>query len=231
MTSTFKTPVLRDAPPAPTRWILRLARLVLVVGMIGGIAGVSYAVNALTIVPATVRAPVTLLATQDGWPSVELSIDGIQIEDGSITTLPPAALGGGDSGGQVTIAAWGSTHLEQILSRGDALMGGLALLVGSILIYPVLLSIATGTPFAPGSARCLSLLALVIAVGGTLAPILPQLAGIRVLERLGLADDGVFSTSAPQITLGPLLVAALVLAFAAAFRAGERLVADAEGLV
>lgn len=86
--------------------------------------------------------------------------------------------------GQVTIAAWGSTHLEQILSRGDAL-----------------------------------------------AVLLPQLGGIRVLERLGLADDGIFMTNPPQLALTPLLVAALVLAFAAAFRAGERLTRDTDGLV
>ncbi len=231
MTHALTLAARPDAQPGPTRWIRVLARLILLTGVIGGIAGVSYAINALTIVPATVRAPVTLLAPEGEWPSVDLSIDGVQIEGGSITTLPPAALGTGDNGGQVTIAAWDSTHLEQILSRGDALVGGLAVLIGAILIYPVVLSIAAGTPFAVGNARCLSLLAGVIAVAGSLAPLLPQLAGIRVVERLGLADDGVFSTSAPQITLGPLLIAALVLAFAAAFRAGERLAADADGLV
>ena len=224
-------PVLHQAQPGPTRWIRMLARLVLLVGVVGGIVGVSYAVNALTIVPATVRAPVTLLAPEGSWPSVDLSVDGVTFDDASITTLPPTAFWTSGTGGQVTIAAWGSTHLEQFLSRGNALVGGLALMLGAILVYPVLLSISTGSPFSAGNARLLSLLAVLIGVAGTLAPLLPQLAGLLMLDRLGLADDGVFVTTVPSLSPEPLLVAALVLAFAAAFRSGEQLTRDADGLV
>lgn len=231
MAYSYDVPVLHQAQPGPTRWIRTLARLVLLIGVIGGIAGVSYAVNALTIVPATVRAPVTLLAPEGSWPGVELSVDGLTFDDASITTLPPTALWTGSTGGQVTIEAWGSTHLEQFLSRGNALVGGLALTVGAILVYPVLLSISTGSPFATGNARRFTLLAFLIAVAGTLIPLLPQLAGLLMLDRLGLADDGIFATAVPSLSLEPLLVAALVLAFAAAFRAGEQLVRDTDGLV
>lgn len=224
-----KLPAVHEAPPDAARWIRVLAGLVLLVGVVAGAAGVIYAVNSLTIVPATVHVPVTLLPDDGSWDSVHLAIDGVQIEDGWITTLPPAGFGTGD-GGQVTIAAWGSTYLEQFLSRGDRLVGGLALLGGAILLRPLLLSVAAGSPFAPGNARRLSLLAVVIAVAGSLAPLLPKIAGVRVLERLGLADDGIFSTT-PYLTLEGLLVAALVLVLAVAFRAGEQLARDADGLV
>lgn len=224
-----KLPAVHEAPPDAARWIRVLAGLVLLVGVVAGAAGVIYSINSLTIVPATVHVPVTLLPDDGSWDSVHLAIEGVQIEDGWITTLPPAGFGTGD-GGQVTVAAWGSTYLEQFLSRGDRLVGGLALLGGAILLRPLLLSVAAGSPFAPGNARRLSLLAVVIAVAGSLAPLLPKIAGVRVLERLGLADDGIFSTT-PYLTLEGLLVAALVLVLAVAFRAGEQLARDSDGLV
>ncbi|SDD28462.1 Protein of unknown function [Sanguibacter gelidistatuariae] len=229
MAYTSEVPALHEAQPRSARWIRVLAGLILLIGVVAGGSGVIYAVNSLTIVPATVHVPVTLLPDDGSWDSVQLAIEGVQIEDGWITTLPPAGFGTGD-GGQVTVAAWGSTYLEQFLSRGDVLVGGLALLAGAMLLRPILLSVAAGSPFATGNARRLSLLALVIAVAGSLAPLLPQIAGVRVLERLGLADDGIFSTT-PQLTLEPLLVAALVLVVAAAFRSGEQLARDSDGLV
>lgn len=226
-----KLPAVHEAPPDAARWIRVLAGLVLLVGVVAGAAGVIYSINSLTIAGATVHAPVTLLPDDGSWDSVHLTIEGVQIEDGWITTLPPAGSGATDRGGQVTIAAWGSTYLEQFLSRGDRLVGGLALLGGAILLRPLLLSVADGTAFAAGNARRLTILAVVIAVAGPLAPLLPQLSGVLVLDRLGLAGDGIFATTSPTLTLEPLLVAALVLVLAAAFRAGEQLARDSDGLV
>ena len=88
---------------------------------------------------------------------------------------------------------------------------------------------ADGYPFAPGNARRLVVLAVTIAVAGVLAPLLPQIAGFLVLDRTGLAGPAFLAT--PSVEVAPLLVGALVLAAAAAFRAGERMADDVRGLV
>ena len=218
--------------PRSARWISALATIVVLIGVVSAIVGVSYAVNTLTFPPeaATVKVPVTFAVPEGSWDSVRLTVDGVDLDDGWITTIPPAGIGQGDRGGQVTIAAWGSTYLEQILSRGSWLVSGLAMLAGAILLHPVLLGIAAGTPFAGSSSRYLGALAVIVGVAGHLAPLLPQLAGFLVLDRLGLAESGIFLMS-PHIDSEVLLVAALVGTVAVAFRSGEQLARDTDGLV
>ena len=62
-----------------------------------------------------------------------------------------------------------------------------------------------------------------------MAPLLPQLAGLLVLDRTGLAGPQFADSVSPSF--GSLLVGALVLAVAAAFRTGERMADDLTGLV
>ena len=229
--SSYADPTVAS-PPAPrsARWISALSMVVLLIGLVSAVVGVSYAVNALTIVGATVKVPVAFVAPEGAWDAVHLTVEGVDIDNGWITTLPPTGIGAGGLGGQVTIAAWGSTYLEQILSRGWWLVSGLAMLVGAILLRPVLVGIAAGAPFAGRASRHLGTLAVVVLVAGHLAPLLPQLAGFLVLDRLGLAESGIFSMS-PHIGVEVLFVAALVGTLAVAFRSGEQLARDADGLV
>lgn len=95
---------------------------------------------------------------------------------------------------------------------------------------PVLSSISRGDPFAAGNARRLGLLATVVVVVGYVGPLLPQIASILVLGRIDLGPDGPFTWSFTFSFL-PLVIAALVLATAEAFRRGEAITADVEGLV
>ncbi|NMM17150.1 MAG: hypothetical protein HHJ14_08435, partial [Cellulomonas sp.] len=101
---------------------------------------------------------------------------------------------------------------------------------GAVALRPVLLSIAAGRPFAPGNARRITLVAATVAVVGVAAPLAPQIAGQLVLARTGLARTGAF-VSTVAVSPEPLLVAALVLAVATAFRAGEAMSRDVDGLV
>jgi hypothetical protein len=132
--------------------------------------------------------------------------------------------------GRVTVAAWGSTRVEQLLGRGDWLVRGIGLLVGALALRPVLLSICSGRPFARGNARRIAVVAGTVAVVGIVAPLLPEIAGQLVLERTGLARTGAFA-AVPGVSPEQLLVAALVLVVAAAFRAGETMARDVDGLV
>lgn len=214
--------------------IRRFAQALWVLGILAGAWGVLYAANGATQAHASVKVPVTLTSPgTSGWGNTTLQIDGLAAPGARLAPAAPTGLQTGSSAGAdgtVTVAAWDSTVLEQVLGRGDALIGGIALLVGAGLLRPTLLTVAEGRPFAPGNARRVRLLAAVIAAGGVLAPLLPQIAGVLVLERTSLDTTGRFLLM-PSIDPGPLVLAAVVLCVAEAFRAGTALADDVDGLV
>ncbi|GAA3814818.1 hypothetical protein [Cellulomonas soli] len=213
------------------RRIRRLAGGLVVLGVLAAVWGVAYTVNAATQAPATVRVPVAVHEAENGgWGDVRVGLDGVQVPDGWLTGARPSGYYPSTVDSTLTLAAWGSTRTEQALSRADWLVTGLGLLAGTLLLQPVLLAVAAGEPFARGNARLLTVLAGVVAVTGTLAPLPPALASTLVLARTGLDANPALSASS-GITPAPLLVAALVLVVAVAFRAGERLARDTEGLV
>ena len=83
-------------------------------------------------------------------------------------------------------------------------------------------------------ARCCGLLGLTCAVvvGGVLAPILDDLAGFTVLDRLGLVDsDSPFVLTIAHVNFAAQLLALVVLGAAEAFRRGAALADDVEGLI
>jgi hypothetical protein len=186
----------------------------------------------MTQSPAYVKVPVTLVSAEpgSGWGNVQLQVPGVEVPDGWIAGARPEGLLPSGADGRVTVAAWGSTRVEQLLDRGDWLVRGIGLLVGALALRPVLLSISSGRPFALGNARRIAVVAGAIAVVGLVAPLLPEIAGQLVLERTALASTGAF-VLAPGVSPEPLLVAALVLVVAAALRAGETMARDVDGLV
>ena len=165
-----------------------------------------------------------------GGDSTELTIPGVKVHDGWLSPAPIGAVRLAGVDGEVTLTAWGSTRAEQTLARGGWLVGGLGLLVMAILLAPVLDSIAHGEPFAPGNARRLVLVGVTLAVTALLVPALPAWAGWLVLERTGLADTGRFTLAGGLEPL-PILTAALLVVLAGAFRRGEQLARDTQGLV
>ncbi len=225
------------------RWVANLRVLVVLVGWLAAFWGVAYAVNGMTQAPATVRVPVSLMPAPErsGWGNIQVDVPGIALEASGDEPSPRFAgarpggwettVGGlaGGPDGTLTLAAWGSTRVEQLLSRGTMLVSGLGMLVGALALAPVLDSISLGRPFARGNARRLVVLGVTIAVTGLVAPMLPALAGELVLQRTGLAGPRL--GAAPGGSLAPIVVGLVVLALAAAFRAGERMSDDVRGLV
>ena len=194
-----------------------MSLLIGLVGIVAAIAGPVYAINGATQARAAVEVPVELrdvgsLAGAAGLPDV--------------ARLVPL-----DGGLRAELSAWDSTVVEQLLSRGDAAVLGLAVGLGAWLLTPVLRSIAAGRPFGAGNSRRLAGLAVVVAVAGSIGPLLPQFAALAVLDRLALAGPG--SPFVPGVTLSflPIAVVGLVLVLAEAFRQGERIDSDVEGLV
>ncbi|MGY4643345.1 hypothetical protein [Cellulomonas sp. URHB0016] len=213
-------------PERSARWVGRLAGAVALLGWGAALLGAAYAVNGATQAPATVKVPVLLAAGPSaGWGNVPLTVPGVEVPDGWVSGAQPTGFATGATDGRVTIAARGSTRVEQVLARGQELVGGLACLAGALLLEPVLRAIAAGRPFAPGGARRVGWLAAVVAVAGVVGPLLPQLAGLLVLDRTGLAGGPAFAGGVESST-GPLLVAALVLVVAVVLAAGERLTGE-----
>ena len=226
-------PETRSAATARSSlWVPRLASLLLALGVLGALWGTAYSINGMTQAPATVKAPVNLAVSElaAGWGNVRVQVTGVDVPAGWLAGARPDGLQASGVDGGLTVAAWGSTRVEQLLGRGDWLIGGIGLLVGAVALRPVLLSIAAGRPFAPGNARRITLVAATVAVVGVVAPLAPQIAGQLVLARTGLARTGAF-VSTVAVSPEPLLVAALVLAVATAFRAGEAMSRDVDGLV
>jgi Protein of unknown function (DUF2975) len=209
--------------------IRSLSWLIGLIGIVAAIAGPVYAINGATQAPGTVRVPVELAVEAE--PSAGGPGDGrIPLE---VAELPDgAAVSALNTGRELELAAWDSTVVEQLLGRGDAAVFGLAVGVGAWLLRPVLDSLAAGRPFGAGNARRLAGLAGAVVVAGSVGPVLPQLGSLAVLDRLGLVGPG--SPFVMGLTLAStpaLLVGALLLVLAEAFRQGERISRDVEGLV
>lgn len=220
----------RPTAEPPLRWVGRLRLAVLCIGWVGAIWGVAYAINGATQAHATIKVPVTLTAPQGtGTGNVQVTLPGVVVTDGWFAGAEPDGGIPAGADGTLTLATWGSTVAEQLLGRGDWLVGGLAVLVGALALAPVLGAIAAGDPFRAGTARRLVVVAGAVGVGGMVAPILPHIAGLLVLHRTGLAGPGFVGV--PPLTVEPLVVAGVVLAAAAAFRAGERMTRDLDGMV
>jgi hypothetical protein len=207
-------------------WVRRLANLLVLIGALGAGIGVVQCLNAMTQAPASVKAPVSV-APSGCCGDVRVELPGVTVPDGWLLPASPPEGISENSAGRLRIEAWGSTRLEQALASGDIVVGGIGFLIGALLIRPVLISVAEGQPFRRGNARRITLVAATVAVTGMLFGVPPEIAGLQILHRTGLDTTGDF-TGGVTIPLSPLLTAALVLAVAAAFRAGEQLTREAE---
>lgn len=200
-----------------------LRALILIAGVIGLVAGVAYTVNGMTQASAWVTVPVTLK------PGVGASVDAADPDQVPVRVggLPDAAEVFADSN-DLSLSAWGSTVPEQLLARSDSLLLGLGVAAAAFLLAPVLRSVADGRPFDAGNAARTAGLAAVILVVGWLGPVLTGLGSLLVIGRLGLEAQLTWSMT---FGLVPLLLTALLFVLAEAFRRGEQISRDVDGLV
>lgn len=227
---------------ASVRLIRVLAGLMLFLGLAAAGGGVAYVINGATQAQAYVTVNVKAHTTEG--LRVETSGSGSTSkaplaepdgEDDKITLDAPGAErgthleAGTDS---LELRAWGSTVMEQLLSRGDSAILGLCFGGGALLLRGLLLSIAEGEPFRRGNAPRIAGIAALTAAGSYGAALTPGLAAGLVLERVGLdGPDSPLSPSAFVAPLPALLAALLLLAVAEAFRRGTELAQDVDGLV
>ena len=208
--------------PRTTRVI---AVLLLVVGGVATVGGLGYAINGATQAPATVLVPVSLALEK-----AELAGGPVPVEVAGVHLPGSTRLEAAD-GGLMLVDNTGASRWTGFLARGDAALGGLAIGVCSLLLAPVLTSVAAGAPFRRGNAARLGATAGTIMVAGLVAPLLPQIAAMAVLDRLGLVAPGSPFVVGLSLDLAPFGVAALVLVLAEAFRRGTQIADDTAGLV
>ena len=199
-----------------------VANAALAIGIVAAIGGVIHAVQAAvqTGAPVTVPATVDMADLPGGGGPAPQAAPGLP--DGSLIVWP--------AGGQALYVP-DSTAVERVLARGDTVVVSLGVLLGAFLLRGLLMSIADGRPFEPGNPRRLAGIAGLVVVCGILGPALPDVAGIVVLDRLGIGGPaGPYGVSVSWPVI-PLLFAPPLLALAEAFRRGAELADDVRGLV
>ena len=229
-------------PFASPRTIRFLAEFCLVVGVIAAVAGVGYTVNGATqaegpvVVPVTARREAVIeagSAGSDGGASTVLT-RGVGYEwDALRLDLPGAGEGTWleVQADAFMLRSWGSTVSEQLLARGGVAVLGLCVGGGAVLLRRLLLSVADGRPFDPGNAARIAGIAGLVVVASLANSFLPIIGTHLVLTRAGLAGAESPVIAGSTLPLTPLLVAAILLALAEAFRRGTELAQDVDGLV
>lgn len=177
--------------------------------------------------------------------AVALPIHGLTTAGGSVPVslvpgkVPPLHVPGLPPGVTVSAAADAvsldvarlSTGLR-LLTEASGVVTALAVAAGAWWLAGVLRSVALGRPFERRNAARLLGLTGAVVVGGVLAPILDDLVGFTLLDRLGLVDsDSPFVLTMLHVNVAPLLLALVVLGAAEAFRRGAALADDVDGLV
>lgn len=221
-------------------WVLGLVEAALgLFGVAALVVAPAYWVNGMTQAGALVRVPVAL--SQTAAPGLEVPPGA---RPSAVELALPAGLVSAAAAQQVDVQlsahnsdlelrVWGpSSRVEWALARGDVLLQWGAAGASALLLRRVVMRVGEGRPFARGSARCLAAVAGAVVVAAYVAPALPAEAAARVLARMGLDDPGSpLVVSSSPLDLAPLVVVGILLALAEAFRQGEKLARDAEGLV
>jgi hypothetical protein len=177
--------------------------------------------------------------------AVVLPVHGLTMHGGSVPvspvpgSVPPPQVPGLPSGVTLSTAA-DALSLDvarlpaglRLLTEASGVVTALAVAAGAWWLAGVLRTVALGRPFdRRNAARLLGLTCAVVA-GGVLAPILDDLVGFAVLDRLGLVDSGSpFVATMVHVNATPLLLSLVVLGAAEAFRRGTARADDVEGLI
>jgi Protein of unknown function (DUF2975) len=183
------------------------------------------------VAPTCLVAAVVVPVNQATQRSGAVSVASVAEPELPRTGLPSGSYLEVGTDAPLTLVAQGLPYSLSALT--DAWLSVTLLTVGlaGLLLWRVLRAVAAGDPFRPPNALLVLGLAVVTAVGGTGAQVAEWWAADAVLGHLGLSGAG--SPVAPwyELSLVPLLLAALLVILADAIRTGARMRADLDGLV
>ena len=208
--------------------IALLVALATVIALLAPLAGIVYAVSGTHTNAIELSFPIRAAGSTWWW---------FGLADQGSPLMDTAPIGFGDpadhrvmidhSGG-IQALVFSPDPTTAVLSRGAALVGGLAVGAVIFVLIPLLRSTARGILFTPGSAARLAVSAAIITGATALACLLPYLGSVRFLRSPYGSERWMADL---QIVWWPLPIAVLLLVLAVAVRAGTVLSRDTEGLV
>lgn len=211
--------------PHVSRGARRLAAVLgpalLVVGLVGTAVGLYQWLAPTRDVMGEVAVPMRLHSSDGRGADLVLEVELEPYSDAWVSGVPTGGLPNVDTRseplGIVVVHAPDASLAEQLLSRADVLVRGIALLVAAVALLPVLRSIAAGSPFRPGNGRRVQVVAVCVVAGAYVGPLLPWRASASVLERL----PGPYGMTAnPPHHVEALVIAALVMLVGEVLRVG-----------
>ena len=144
----------------------------------------------------------------------------------------PAGVTASVAEGTVSLDVAGLPPGLRLLTEASGVVAALAVAAGAWWLAGVLGTVAGGHPFHRRNSARLRGVAAAVLVGGVLAPIVDDLAGLAVLDHLDLlGPDSPFVLTLLHFDALPVLLTLVVLAAAEAFRRGAAMADDVEGLV
>ncbi|GIG41746.1 hypothetical protein [Cellulomonas phragmiteti] len=208
--------------PGGRRLAAALGPLLVVVGVVGVLVGVVNVVGATTASFGAVEVPVRIVSNDGVAVSVELRFENGPAEGLGVDGPPTGGLPNRDHRshpqGILSLHVLDAGVVERVLSRADVLVRGVALLVAALALLPVLRRLAQGRALVAGDARRVAVVAGCVVLGAYVAPLVPWIATVSVLDRLP-RTEGMFAQ--PPHHLEAFVAAALVLLVAALVRAVE----------
>ena len=155
----------------------------------------------------------------------------VVVEPWRSESLPAGELSEPGASESLYLVDAGPIWLGLLLASG-AVIRSLAVIIGAAVLPVVVDLIAKGRPFEPGNPRRLSVLALLVAIGGAGSTILRHLAAGALLSHYEVPShvEASLRDVVPWI-FWSLAAASLLFLIGQAFRNGARLARDIEGLV
>ncbi|MEP7765138.1 hypothetical protein [Sanguibacter sp. 25GB23B1] len=197
-----------------------LAFVLVAGGVVAAVVGVVRWLEPVTSSTGHVAVPMQLRSSDGVGADLVLEVDQKPYPEVSVWGVSTGGLPDRDYRsepiGVVTVRTYEASLSEQLLSRADALLRGVALLVAALALRPVLVAISQGRPFRPAHHRLINVVAVCVVAGAYVAPILPWWASALVLSRL---DDAYGMSTSPPHHFEAFVVAALIVLVGAIVRA------------
>ena len=198
-----------------------LGPALVVVGLVATVVGLYQWLGPTRDVMGEVAVPMRLHSSDGRGADLTLEVDLMPYNDAWVSGVRTGGLPDFDHYteplGIVTVHAPDASRTEQLLSRADVLVRGIALLVAAVALLPVLRSIAAGSPFRRGHGPRLWVVAVCVVAGAYVGPLLPWRASALVLDRL---PEPFGMTASPPHHVEAFVIAALVVLVGEVLRAG-----------
>ncbi|MGW5358875.1 DUF2975 domain-containing protein [Actinopolymorpha pittospori] len=208
----------RPREPRSVRWSAGfVAWAARVAAALALIAGVALPINQLTQTGGTV------------WVSTDISRPPINLPEGSSLEFSQPRH-------SVKYLVHELPWWLRLLTETSPGLGYLSLGIGAVMVRRLVLTIDAGRPFDRRNPRRIGVIAVCVAVGLTGAAWFESFAAWAVVGHVAAVSDtpSLISTLGahhPRLDLAPVVVAAAIAVVAIAFRRGQQLTKDVEGLV